>query len=249
MTMAEPSYHSDLKFPGKYNFACIKSITRKKLPVILELGHHTMRTLIQAYIIQKAYCRTPNGDEITDPSQVSDPSQFSFNGFSEEDMNKPEVLDKAIISKVPLQLVHNDMERAQSQARARVMDLSYIHGSNTVMIKELTGKEYEIKCEIQTDTVAQLKIYIADSKGIPEDQQRIIYKGKQLEDNRLLKDYDIKNGDDIIMVLRLRGGMLSEVSGRNGAYLDNTPLLLMTPTWFPDAKPVDSPAIASAADA
>lgn len=231
MTMAEPSYHSDLNLHGNYKLASITSITRKQLPIMLELGKHTMRTLIQAYIIQKAYRYILNGQEITDPSQ------FSFNGFSEEDMNKPEVLDQAIISKVPLQLVHNDVDRVQAQARARVMNLSYSHGSNTVKIKALSGKEYEIKCEIQTDTVAQLKIYIADSEGIPEDQQRLIYKGKQLEDNRLLKDYDIINGDDIHMVLRLRGGMFSEVSGRDGAYLDNTPLVLMTPTWFPDAKP------------
>ena len=43
-------------------------------------------------------------------------------------------------------------------------------------------------------------------EGVPEDQQRLIHKGRQLEDGRMLNDYQIKSGDVIHMVLRLRGG-------------------------------------------
>ena len=223
MTMVAPSYHSDLKLPGNFKMTGITSITGKNLPVILELGKHTMQTLIQAYITQKLYKFKYYGDEINDPSQ------FLFRGFSPEDMKNPNVLDTAITSKVPLHLIHTSMA-------PKAREPSHCYGSDILVVKSLTGKIIDIKCDILTDTVAQLKEYIADSEGCPEDQQRLIYKGKQLEDTRQLNDYHIKNGDDIHLVLRLRGGMFSEVSGRDGAYLDNTPLVLMTPTWVPDAK-------------
>ena len=225
MTMAAPSYHSDLKLFGNFKITNIKSITGKILPVILELGKHTMATLIQAFIIQKAYKFMYYGNPINDPSQ------FSFHGFSQEDMMNPDKLDSAIISNTPLQLIYGS---PISNAKKNLMS----SGSDTLIIKTLTGKSLNIKCETQSDTVIQLKEYIADTEGFPEDQQRLIYKGQQLEDKKLLNDYDIKNGDDIHLVLRLRGGMFSEVSGRDGTYLDNTPLFLITPTWESDVKPV-----------
>jgi uncharacterized ubiquitin-like protein YukD len=232
--MVAPSYHSDLKLHGNFKMTGITSITGKMLPVILELGKHTMSSLIEAYISQKLYKFIHYGEAIDDPSQ------FLFRGFSPEDMKNPNVLDTAITSKIPLHLIHTSMAPKGRESL-------HCYGSDILVVKSLTGKIIDIKCDILTYTVAQLKVCIADSEGCPEDQQRLIYKGKQLEDNRLLNDYDIKNGDDIHLVLRLRGGMFSEVSGRDGAYLDNTPLVLMTPTWVPEAKHVNSAAIASAA--
>ncbi|CAD5206213.1 unnamed protein product [Bursaphelenchus okinawaensis] len=74
-----------------------------------------------------------------------------------------------------------------------------------IKVKTLTGKEVELDIE-PSDKVERIKEKVEEKEGIPPPQQRLIFAGKQMLDEKTALDYKIIGGSVVHLVLALRGG-------------------------------------------
>lgn len=136
--------------------------------------------------------------------------------FEETDLMKtPKELNLSDLEKITLSAEYFQVVTPidKSKSNKNDPDLQKI----TIFIRTITGRDMSLLVN-NLSTIYDLKELIQEKEGIPPDQQRLTFRGLILDEDKTLAELHIHDCSTIHLILRLRGGMYHETSGKNGNF-------------------------------
>lgn len=103
--------------------------------------------------------------------------------------------------------INNINKNNINKFNSNLNNILQIRGGLKLYVKTLSGKTISIETDPE-ESIENLKKKILEKEGVPIDQQRIIFSGKQLDNLKTLSDYDIEEDSTLYLVLRLKGGKI-----------------------------------------
>ena len=184
------------------NIIYLKTLTDKIFILRLNLALVNINNIINT-LYKLGYRYNGNKNELN--------IKLKDNFLSDKNKNLNEYLDEE------QKLHHLELaipKLSHSIYKEKIDNFEKIANGKTIICESLTGKQSLIYFH-KHFTVYQLKEIIQFNESIPIDQIKIIYHGKQLEDQYTLNHYNIQYDSKIFLMLKLRGGMLVESSGKS----------------------------------
>lgn len=202
------------------NLLTIQTVNNLKLYFIYEIGKHSLYN-IMSYLFNQFKYKCESYEKLED-------FDFVYNGSQLDITNQPilngELGENPIIKMTPKDPQYGQFDNQSFNSTKIIswldnyeMIKSYEKPNMIqIFVKSLNGNTFTFKLIPNETYVWELKMKIQEVEKIPYEQQRLIHRGKQMEDNEVLSY--LEKDDNIHLVCRLRGGMFKEVSGRDGEY-------------------------------